>query len=320
MSLDVFTIGNAITDLQVRVDDDLLAGTGYDKGIMTLVESDVQSRLMDSLSDHDCHRVAGGSAANTAAAIAHLGGTSAFLGKIGADEFGEFYVGDLRKAGVVIDVQPTDAAHTGTCAILITPDAERTMMTHLGAATHLGVDDVDAKAESLIAESKYVYIEGYLLTGGGTKAAAMATIALAKKHGVPVALTASDPFLVGMMRDELLTLIDESIDLLFCNEEEALGLADKDNMQEAAAMLAGHVDNLAITLGGAGSMLIHGGTTERIDGVRVKAIDTTGAGDVYAAGLLYGLTHGQSWADAGKLASQSAAKIVAQMGPRFVVG
>ena len=317
MSLDVFTIGNAITDLQVRVDDQLLAATGYDKGLMTLVEADVQSRLMDRLSDHDCHRVAGGSAANTAAAIAHLGGTSAFLGKIGADEFGEFYVGDLRQAGVTIDVEPTDAAHTGTCAILITPDAERTMMTHLGAATFLSADDVDAKAESLIAESKYVYLEGYLLTGEGTKAAAMATIALAKKHGVPVALSASDPFLVGMMRDELLKLVDESVDLLFCNQEEALGLAGKENVDDAAAMLSQHCGHLAITLGGEGSMLVHDGVTERIDGVRVTAIDTTGAGDVYAAGLLYGLTHGQSWHQAGELASASAAKIVAQMGPRF---
>ena len=256
------------------------------------------------------HRCAGGSAANTILGIAEFGGKAVYAGKTGADELGRFCLDDMRRLGVTIEVPPAQG-QTGTCVILITPDAQRTMLTHLGVSSTLGPDDVDANQ---IRKSKYVYIEGYLFAGSSTREAALRAIALAESHGVKIAFTVSDPFLIAQFRDEFWELIRGPVDLLFCNLEEARSLTGMRDPIECAHEIHRHAENVALTLGADGSILMHEGTAIPIEGVPVTAIDTTGAGDMYAAGLLYGVTSGRSWKQAGRLASHAAARIVAQMG------
>jgi sugar/nucleoside kinase (ribokinase family) len=310
---DVFGVGNALVDIQARVPDSVLTELEIDKGIMTLVDDAQQKEVLGKLHGASLSRCAGGSAANTIVALAEFGGTAAFVGKIGGDETGEFFLKDMRDLGVAIDVKPADAP-SGTCAVLITEDAQRTMLTNLGASATLGVDDID---ESLIKESEYVYIEGYLLPGPDGKAAAHKAIDIAKANDVKVAFTASDPFLVNMLKDEIWELITGPVDLFFCNEEEAKSLTGESDPIKGAAKIHEHCQNVALTLGDKGSIVMHGGEALPVEGVQVSALDTTGAGDMYAGALLYGITNGMNWQQAGHLASHAAARVVAQMGARL---
>lgn len=314
MTFDVFGVGNALVDIQAQVSDEQLVATGFDKGIMTLVDDNQQRQVLQTLDGLPLNRCAGGSAANTIMGIANLGGTAAYTGKVAADEIGTFFLNDMREQGVTIEVPPATVGQTGTCAIMITDDAQRTMLTNLAVSGTLTVDDID---ESAIAKSKYVYIEGYLLTGDSSKAAAYKAIELAKKHNVKVALTASDPFLVNLLRDEMLELIEGPVDLFFCNEEEARSLTQHDDPVDCAHEIHRHSENVALTLGGSGSLLMHDGELIPIEGVDVNAIDTTGAGDMYAGALLYGITNGMTWKESGHLASHAAARIVSQLGARM---
>jgi sugar/nucleoside kinase (ribokinase family) len=260
------------------------------------------------------HRCAGGSAANTIAGLADFGGKAAYAGKTGLDELGTFWLKDIRNLGVTIEV-PQAAGKTGACVVLITEDAQRTMLTHLGLSATLGPDDI---SENEIRKAKYVYIEGYLFAGDSTKAAAMRAIELAKKNGVKVAFTVSDPFLINMHRDLFWELIEGPVDLLFCNLEEARSLTGMNDPVDCAQEIHQHAANVALTLGPEGSLLMHEGQTTPIEGVTVQAIDTTGAGDMYAAGILYGITNGLTWKQAGHLASHAAARVVSQMGARLL--
>lgn len=314
MSIDVYGIGNALVDMQSRVQDELLQEIDFAKGIMTLVDNDRQAGVLSRLDSASLHRCAGGSAANTIAAVAEFGGNAAFVGKIGQDETGTFFLQDLRELGVTIEVDPTSEAPSGTCAVLITDDAQRTMLTNLGASELLSAADVD---ESTIQASKYVYIEGYLLPGESTKLAARAAMDLAKKNSVKVALTASDPFLCNMIRDEIWELIRGPVDLFFCNEEEARSLTGLTDPIACASKIHESAENVCMTLGDKGSIIMHGGDAIPIEGVQVDAIDTTGAGDMYAGGILYGITNGLDWRQSGHLASHAAARVVAQMGARL---
>ena len=310
---DVFGVGNALVDIQTRVDDDLLRQLSVDKGIMTLVDDEQQSGVLSHLDGRPLNRCAGGSAANTIVAIAELGGSAGYIGKVGKDAIGEFFLKDMRDLGVSIQVTPSDKP-TGTCAVLITEDAQRTMLTNLAASTTLGPEDID---EQKIADSKYVYVEGYLLTGESTKAAAYKAFELAKKHNVKVAFTASDPFLVNLIRDEIWDLITGPVDMFFCNEEEARSLTGESDALVCAVKIHEHCENVALTLGGKGSIVMHGGEEFPIEGVMVDAVDTTGAGDMYAGAMLYGITNGLDWRTSGHLASHAAARVVTQLGARL---
>ncbi|WP_237607486.1 adenosine kinase [Roseimaritima sediminicola] len=312
--LDVLGIGNALVDIQTQVSEALLAEFGFDKGIMTLVDDSRQQQVLGRLTDHTLYRCAGGSAANTIVAIAEFGGRAAYIGKVSSDEVGEFFLQDMRENGVKIDVDQSSDGPTGTCAVLITDDAQRTMLTNLGVSATLGVADVN---EEDIRQAQYLYVEGYLLTGDTAKAAALRAIEVAKAHGVKVALTASDPFLVNMLRDELLALIEGPVDLLFCNEEEAKSLTGESDPEACAWRLHEHAENVAMTLGPAGSIVMHQNEVIRIPGVPCQAIDTTGAGDMYAGAFLYAITNGMDWQQAGTLASHAASRIVSQMGARL---
>ncbi len=311
--LDVFGVGNALVDIQATVEDSVLGQLNVDKGVMTLVDDTRQRKVLDQLDGRPLNRCAGGSAANTVVAVAELGGKSAFVGKIGNDEVGKFFLEDMQQLGIEMAVEPADDP-TGTCAVLITEDAQRTMLTNLGASTTLTEHDID---EEVIKRCKYIYVEGYLFTGENTKAAAYRAMDLAQKHGIKIAFTTSDPFLINMMRDEIWELITGPVDLLFCNEEEAKSLTGESDPIDCAKMIHDHAENVALTLGEKGSIIMHGGETFPIEGVSVKAVDSTGAGDMYAGALLYGITNGMSWRQAGHLASEASARIVAQMGARM---
>lgn len=312
-SYDVYGVGNSLVDIQARIDDSILESLQFPKGIMTLVDEATQTRVLQSIQGAKISRCAGGSAANTIAGLVDFGGKAAYAGKTGTDELGDFWLKDMRNLGVTIEV-PRVEGQTGACVVLITEDAQRTMLTHLGLSATLGPDDV---SETEIRQAKYVYIEGYLFAGDTTKAAALRAIELAKKNGVKVAFTVSDPFLIHMHRDLFWELIAGPVDLLFCNLEEARSLTGMTDPVDCAHKIHEQAADVALTLGADGSLLMHGGKAIPIEGVTTKAIDTTGAGDMYAAGILYGITNGLTWKQAGHLASHAAARVVAQMGARL---
>ncbi|MFZ9088480.1 MAG: adenosine kinase [Planctomycetaceae bacterium] len=314
MNYDVYGIGNALVDIQARVSDELLAKTGFDKGIMTLVDDSGQSELLTSLGQIPLNRCAGGSAANTIVAVADFGGKAAYCGKVAGDEVGSFFLEDMRRIGVDVTVPAASQGQTGTSAILITEDAQRTMLTNLAVSSELTEADLD---EEQIRASKYIYVEGYLLLSPGQKAAALKAMDLARHYGVKVGFTASDPFLCESLRDEILALIEGPVDLFFCNEEEAKSLTGHSDAVECAAALHRHCENVALTLGARGSLLMHGGEAIPVEGVETMAVDTTGAGDMYAGALLYGITNGLTWQQAGHLASHAATRIVGQLGARL---
>lgn len=314
MTYDVYGVGNALVDIQAQVSDELLVKAGFDKGIMTLVDDAQQKQVLDLLAGLNLNRCAGGSAANTIVGIADFGGKASYVGKVADDEVGEFFRSEMKEMGVTFAVDAAVGGQSGTCAIMISEDAQRTMLTNLGVSATLSEDDIN---EEELRNSKYVYIEGYLLTGDTSKAAAYKAMELAKKHGVKVAFTASDPFLVNMIRDEMINLIEGPVDLFFCNEEEAKSLTGLDDPIACAAEIHRHAENVAMTLGANGSILMHNNEAIAIEGVTVNAIDTTGAGDMYAGGLLYGITNGLSWKQAGHLASHAAGRIVSQLGARM---
>src|SRR5579872_19228 len=313
MTFDVYGVGNSLVDIQARVSDEAVAALGFHKGVMTLVDETIQRRVLGALEGVPLSRCAGGSAANTIIAVADFGGKAAYAGKVGADALGNFCLEDMRKIGVTIEV-PTTSGDTGTCVILITADAQRTMLTHLGVSATLGPDDVSQEA---IRNARYVYVEGYLFGGEPTRAAALRTMELAKLNGVKVAFTVSDPFLINAHRDEFWGLIEGPVDLLFCNLEEARSLTGRHDPIECATEIHKHAENVALTLGPEGSILMHEGSVIPIEGVAAQALDTTGAGDMYAGALLFGITNEMSWKQAGRLASHAAARIVEQLGARL---
>jgi sugar/nucleoside kinase (ribokinase family) len=283
---------------------------------MTLVDEATQRSVLEAVHGVPITRCAGGSAANTVLGVADLGGTAAYAGKVGNDSLGNFCLQDMRKMGVTIEVPPA-GGQTGTCVILITKDAQRTMLTNLGVSATLGPEDID---EQTIAKSKFIYVEGYLFTGDCQREAALKAINIAKRHDVPVAFTVSDPFLIDRYREDFWKLIEGPVDLLFCNLQEARSLTGLQNAIDCAQAIHKHAQRLALTLGADGSILMQDGNAIPIEGVAVKAIDTTGAGDMYAAGILYGITNGLSWKQAGHLASHAAARIVGQLGARLERG
>lgn len=309
----VQAIGNALLDVEVEVDDAFVESVGVPKGQMMLVDAGLQRDVLERLADAKTHRSSGGSGANTAVGIAQLGGRAGFCGKVARDELGSYYVEDMRRVGVRADSLPGDG-QTGTCVVLVTPDAQRSMLTHLGAAQDLAASDAEAID---LSDCAWLYVEGYLFTGDATREAAHAAIRKAQAQDVRVALTASDPFVIERCRDELWTLIEGPVDLLFCNEQEARSLTGRDDVVECAREIHQHAATVALTLGEKGSLLMHDDEVYPVEGVPVDAVDTTGAGDMYAAGVLHGITAGLDWPTAGHLASHAAARVVAQFGARL---
>ncbi|QTC90989.1 adenosine kinase [Brevundimonas goettingensis] len=313
---DVCAVGNAIVDVLSPCDDAFLVAQSLTPGSMQLVDEDQSAALYDAMAAGV--EASGGSAGNTVAGVGSFGGKAAYIGKVAPDTLGGVFTHDIRASGVHFDTAPLEGgAGTGRCLINVTPDGQRTMCTFLGAANQLEVADID---EALIADSAIVYLEGYLFDPAPARAAFEAAAAAAHKAGRKVAITLSDTFVVARWRAELLSFIAASADIVLANEGELGALFETEDFDAAATKLAAMVEVAAVTRGADGSVIIRGEDRVAVAAFPVdKVVDTTGAGDQYAAGFLLGLARGLSLADAGKLGSLAASEVIAHWGPRPMV-
>lgn len=313
---NVYGIGNALVDIEFEVVDSFLEKHGVEKGVMTLVDEDTQFTLIDDINRAEAVQKPGGSAANTLYAVNQFGGTAFYSCKVAADSFGDSYLENMKEVGIDtnFDRQQREEGVTGKCLVMITDDAERTLNTFLGISADLSTAEVDERA---IEHAEYVYIEGYLAASDEGFEAMKLTKKLAKKYNTKTALTLSDPSIVEVFRDRFEEVIGASIDLLFCNMEEAKIYTGKEEVTDVREALRKEADKFVITRGRNGSMIYDGDTYVDIEPYQIKAIDTNGAGDMYAGAFLYGITHGYGYAGAGKLASLAGSKVVAQFGPRL---
>ncbi|MCB0323795.1 MAG: adenosine kinase [Bdellovibrionales bacterium] len=310
---DVYGIGNAIMDLQLKVAEDDLERFELEKGAMRLVDVDQQQRLIEYFHGQALNQASGGSAANTMIALSQLGGRAAYGCLVGDDAFGKFYFSEMRDLAVELHTKPVQGKVTGTCVILVTPDAERTMNTHLGASADLSASDV---SEELISQSKWLYVEGYLFTSEGGQGAVRRAVSLAKKHNVRVAVTFSDGFIVDVFGEPLRETVRQA-DLVFANLNEAQRYTGITDENKAFLALCDEAANVVMTMSERGARVRYDGQTEFIEATPVQAEDDTGAGDMFAGGFLYGVTHGLDGRQAGSLACFLAGKVVSQMGPRL---
>ena len=314
----VYGLGAALVDTEIEVTDLDLQQLSIDKGLMTLVDEQRHHQLLDHLNDHmtASKRASGGSAANTIIAVSSFGGRAFYSCKVADDDHGHFYLNDLTSAGVHYHNDKLAEGITGKCLVLITPDAERSMNTFLGISETLSEDELHPEA---ISNSQYLYLEGYLATSETGRAAAIRAREIAEEHGVKTALSLSDPGMVTFFRDGLQQMIGRRVDLLFCNEAEALGWTNTDNIEKAARDLLKVANSFAITLGAEGALVYDGSEFYRIPPHKVTAVDTNGAGDMFAGAFLYAITHGFGYQSAGHLASLAAASVVSQFGPRLTL-
>ncbi|MEX2451717.1 MAG: adenosine kinase [Rhodospirillales bacterium] len=310
---DVVGIGNAIVDVLAHADEDFLIRFDLNKGAMTLIDSDRAAALYENMAPAvEC---SGGSVANTIACLASLGGAGAFIGKVHDDQLGTIFRHDIRALGIDFGTKPsTGGAPTARCLIFVTPDAERTMQTFLGACAELSPADIDP---DVIAAAKVTYLEGYLWDPPGAKEAFIAAADLAHDAGRSVALSLSDPFCVDRYRDEFRDLVERHIDIVFANEEEICSLYQVKTFDAALQHVRGHCRIAALTRSEKGSVIVSGDEVHVIDAEPVeRVVDTTGAGDAYAAGFLYGLTHGKPLPDCARLGGIASAEVISHVGAR----
>ena len=311
---DVYGVGHALVDIQYQVPPEFLAEHQIEKGVMTLVDEARQRHLTAAVGGEPVASASGGSAANTLIGVARYGGRTYYACLTGRDDWGDFYQRDLEAAGVATHPANRGEGKTGQCLVFITPDADRTLNTFLGISSAIGPAQLH---EEVIADSQYLYIEGYLLGSDDGFAAACRAQQMAQRHGTAVALTLSDPFAVRAFRARFDALLQDGVDLLFCNEEEALASTGTDDREAAGAALASQVGTAYVTCGADGALVYADGTHCQVPGVPVQAIDTNGAGDLFAGGVLYGLSHEYSPLDAARLGCYAAAQVVTRFGPRL---
>lgn len=318
--IDLLAIGNAIVDVLAQTDEAFIAAQsaahGMEKGAMTLID---EARAVSLYADMPPGiESSGGSAGNTIAGFASFGGKGAYIGKVAKDQLGEVFSHDLKALGVKFDTAPLESgAPTARCLILVTPDGQRTMNTFLGACVNLSPADIDA---ALVQSARITYLEGYLFDPPHAKDAFRVASELAHQASRKVALSLSDPFCVHRYRAEFQTFVEDHVDILFANEEEAKALYESASFEAALESLKGKCEIIAITRGDKGSVILAG--DKRIDiapEAGVKVVDTTGAGDQYAAGFLYGYTQGMALDMCGRLGSLAAAEVISHMGPRPAV-
>lgn len=310
---DIAAMGNALVDILSHEDDAFILRAGLERGAAIMVDGPRSNEVYDAMGP--AAEVSGGSAANTAAGIASFGGKAAFIGRVANDTFGHLFAHDLRGIGVRFESMPAaDGPPTGRCLVAVTPDAQRTMCTYLGAANLLDPDYVD---EDLIGSAAVTYFEGYLWDQPEAKAAIRRAASAAHRAGRCVALSLSDPFCVERHRAEFITLVETEIDVLFANEHEICSLYEVDTFDDALQHLRGSCEIAALTRGPHGSVVMRDQEVHVVDAARVaQVVDTTGAGDLYAAGFLFGLTHGYDLAECGRLGSLAAAEVISHLGAR----
>lgn len=310
---DVIGIGNAIVDVLSHADDAFLEAHALNKGAMTLIDAEQAETLYGAMGAGV--EASGGSAANTLAAVAAIGQRAKFIGKVRDDQLGRIFAHDIRATGVQFDTAfGTGGAPTARCLILVTPDAQRTMNTFLGACVELGPEDVD---EAAVAAASVLYLEGYLWDPPRAKEAFLKATAASRAAGRKVSLSLSDGFCVDRHRTEFLDLVENHVDILFANEDEICSLYQVDSFDAALQAVRNKCEIAALTRSAKGSVVVSGDEVHVIDAEPVdRVVDTTGAGDLYAAGFLAGFTQGRSLHDCGRMGSIAAAEIVSHMGAR----
>ena len=315
---EIVAIGNALVDVIAPVNENFLEQHGVGKGVMTLIDDARAVELYAAMPP--ARELSGGSGANTAAGLAALGVRTAYVGKVKDDQLGRIFTHDIRALGAHFPgaMVPADApGETGRCLILVTPDGERSMNTALGVSVSLSAPDID---EATVGGAGWLYLEGYLFDTDAAKAAYDRAIRAVKGSGGRVSFTVSDPFCIHRHRDDMHRLIREDVDLLFANKAEVLALFGTDDFEAALQQLAGMVEAAAVTLSGEGALVLRGGERVHVPAERVRVVDTTGAGDLFASGFLAGLVRGRSDRDCARMGCIAAGEVISHYGARPEVG
>jgi sugar/nucleoside kinase (ribokinase family) len=313
----VYGIGNALVDAEFEVNDQFLAHEKIQKGLMTLVDGEAQRVLYERLVEKFGvkKRAGGGSAANSMYAISQFGGSAFYTCKVASDEAGDFYVKELGDHNIKTNLsKERDYGDTGKCLVMVSPDAERTMLTFLGLSAEISSSDLNVEA---LKDSHYLYLEGYLVTSPSGRQACVDARKMAEANGVKTVLSLSDAAMVQFFRGGLEEMIGDGVDVLFANELEAKAWTGKDDIAEAIEALKAIAKVMVITLGSKGALIFDGKSSIQIDSFPTKAVDTNGAGDMFAGAFLYALSAGKDYATAGKLASYAASRTVSHFGPRL---
>ena len=311
---DVLTIGNAIVDIISRCDDDFLVDNAITKGAMNLIDADRAELLYSRMGP--AVEASGGSAGNTAAGVASFGGRAAYFGKVAKDQLGEIFEHDIHAQGVYFETAPLQGgAPTARSMIFVTPDSERSMNTYLGACVEFGPEDVE---ERVVAEAKVTYFEGYLWDPPRAKEAILDCARIAHANGREMSMTLSDSFCVGRYRDEFLDLMRSgTVDIVFANRDEALSLYETQDFDLALTKIAADCKLAAVTMSEEGAMIVRGDERIHVPATTInQLVDTTGAGDLFAAGFLHGYTQGRSLEDCGRFGCLAAGIVIQQIGPR----
>ena len=312
---DVYGVCNPLIDLLSHIPDSFLKKRGIEKNIMHLVSLEEQEELLLALVAEklSIEFAAGGSGANSMIGIAQLGGSAAFTGKIGRDEHGRIYREKLEDLGVSARLGEGDGT-TGSSLVLVSDDGSRTMNTHLGMCQELEAPDIEP---DIIKNSKYLYLTGYLWDTESQKKAVRTALEEAKKNNTKVALSLSDPFCVTRHKDDFKSLLQGYVSMVFCNQEEAFTLLDTNVTQKAVEIFSNWTETVVLTLGANGALISHQGQTYYIDPLPIHVLDTTGAGDAFAAGFLFGMTHDMSPLDSGRIGATLAGAVIEQTGSRY---
>ncbi|HEY6530417.1 MAG TPA: adenosine kinase [Cellvibrionaceae bacterium] len=314
---DIYGLGAALVDTEISVEDCHLGEFNIEKGVMTLVDEARQNELMQLLDGHlvKARRASGGSAANSIIAAAYFGSRCFYSCKVANDDNGDFYLSDLSRAGVAYpSLSRANAGITGKCLVLITPDAERTMNTFLGVSSTLSVDDID---DAALAAAHFAYIEGYLVTSDTGRPAAIRLRQQAEEFGVRTAFSLSDPAIVTYFHEGLTQMIGNGVDILFCNEAEAINFTRTTNLEAAFEALKLKAKTFAVTCGAKGAWVYDGQVLQLIPSQPVQAVDSNGAGDMFAGAFLHGLGQGLRYSAAAEFANRAAGLVVSQYGPRL---
>ena len=315
-TVELFAIGNALIDQEFKVSDEFLTQQALQKGTMQLTDGATQAALYQQLKQSQSYKgqASGGSAANTTVAFSSLGGSAFYGCRVGNDELGSIYLNGLNEAGIETATQSISEGVTGTCMVLISPDSERTMHTFLGITAELSAKQINFEP---LKTAKWLYIEGYLSTSDTARIAVKQARELAKTHGVQIALSLSDPAMVQYARQGLEELLDDGVNLLFCNEQEALMFTDSVDLDSAINTLKLKNQHIVITQGANGATIVTPEQQFHVDGRAVTAVDTNGAGDAFAGAFLYAINAGFTWKAAAQLAILISSEVVAQFGPRL---
>lgn len=316
---DVCAIGNALVDYEIEVQDDFFAENKVEKGLMTLVEEERQQVLLAAAQGKIKKKQGGGSAANTIFGLSELGGKGYYTCKVANDEDGHLFTKNLEEADIDsnLDSENLFVGTTGKCLVMVTPDAERTMNTFLGITTDFSTGEL---SEEAIKDSSYLFMEGFLVSSPTGLEAMKRAKELAEKHGTMTSLTFSDPSMVKYFGEQMKEVVGDGVDLLFCNIEEAELFTGENGLEKAKDALKKVAKRFVITLSEKGSIAFDGEKFVEIDPFPTKAVDSTGAGDMFAGAFLYGINHGFDYQKAGTLASLASSTIVSKFGPRFEPG